>query len=58
MKFDGHIFYFIEISRRGAMTKQKIFALAAPLAAPLSAFAVEKGGVAAAFSYLATVQAA
>jgi hypothetical protein len=54
MRFDRQIFYFIEISRRGAMTKQKIFALAAPL----SAFAVEKGGVAAAFSYLATVQAA
>jgi hypothetical protein len=34
MKFDGHIFYFIEISRRGAMTT-KICALAALLAAPI-----------------------
>jgi hypothetical protein len=54
MKYDRHTFYFIEISRRGAMTI-KICALAAPL----SAFAVEKGGgLAAALSYLATVQAA
>ncbi len=40
------------------MRKHKIFALGALLAAPISAFAVEKGGLAAAFSYLATVQAA
>jgi len=38
MKYDRHTFYFIEISRRGAMTT-KLFALAALLAAPLSAFA-------------------
>ncbi len=58
MRFDRQIFYFIEISRGGAMRKHKIFALGALLAAPISAFAVEKGGLAAAFSYLATVQAA
>jgi hypothetical protein len=38
MKYDRHIFYFIEISRRGAMTK-RFFALATLLAAPLSASA-------------------
>jgi len=35
MRFDRHIFYFIEISRRGGMMKRKIFALAALLAAPI-----------------------
>ena len=58
MKYDWHTFYFIEISRGGAMRNYKIFALGALLAAPISALAVEKGGLAAVFSYLATVQAA
>jgi len=35
MKFRRHIFYFIEILRRGAVTKLKRFALAALLVAPL-----------------------
>src|SRR3989454_7826325 len=38
MKYDRHTFYFVEISRGGAMTS-KIFALFALLAAPISASA-------------------
>src|SRR5437870_6430288 len=38
MKYDRHTFYFLEISRGGAMTS-KIFALVALLAAPISALA-------------------
>src|SRR2546430_12279498 len=38
MKYDRHTFYFVEISRGGAMTS-KIFALVALLAAPISALA-------------------
>src|SRR2546429_495880 len=38
MKYDRHTFYFVEISRGGAMTS-KIFALFALLAAPISALA-------------------
>jgi hypothetical protein len=35
MKFDGHTFYFIQISWRGAMTSVKSFALAALQATPI-----------------------
>src|SRR2546428_7346973 len=38
MKYDRHTFYFVEISRGGAMSS-KIFALFALLAAPISASA-------------------